>query len=109
VVRNSGRSRTHGEQRLTWTGQIDDEVIVEYRGNECRPQTVRGRPVQADRFSFSRPLPHESLPDLAVKKLRGRGRVDIVEFPSSPNGWRLVFQVNDDSGGADDYEVEVSW
>jgi hypothetical protein len=217
-VRQSRRSPGRDEERLTWTGQVDDEVIVECRGNECRPQTIRGRPAQGDRFNFSRPLPnselrvslddvdgrgevqlveqpgqhngytakvrirdqpggageysfslfwirpsrseperlfarpglvwsgrvdgavrvtvegssasaqvvggapiegersnfvrplpHEAAPNITVKKLRGRGRVDIIEFPSSRNGWRLVFEVNDSSGGADNYEIEVGW
>jgi hypothetical protein len=218
IVRQSRRSPGRDEERLTWTGQVDDEVVVECRGNECHAQTIRGRPVQGDRFNFSRPLPNSELrlslddvqgrgevqlvehpaahnghtakvrirdneggageysfslfwtrpsrseperlfarpglvwsgrvdgivrvvvegssasaqvvgggalegersnfmrplprdqvPNIAVKKLRGRGRVDIVEFPSSRNGWRLAFEVNDSSGGADNYEIEVGW
>jgi hypothetical protein len=212
------RRANRGEERLTWVGQVDDEVVVECRGNDCRSQTVRGSSPRGDRFYFSRPipdseirvslddvegrgdvqlvehptphndftakvrirdqlggagdysfslfwmspsrseperlfarpglmwsgrvdgvvrvvvqassavsqvvignqlegervnfvraLPRELLPNAAVKKVRGRGNVEIVEFPTSSNGWRLVFEVNDGSGGADNYEIEVGW
>ncbi len=45
----------------------------------------------------------------AIRKLRGRGQVSIVESPSEKNNYRLVFEIDDPEPGADDYEVELDW
>jgi len=42
-------------------------------------------------------------------RIRGRGRVEIVEFPSQTNHYRLVFEITDTGEGADNYEIEVDW
>jgi len=33
----------------------------------------------------------------------------MVEYPSAANHFRLVFEIVDTEGGADNYEVEVDW
>ena len=45
----------------------------------------------------------------AIRKLRGRGQVSIVESPSEKNNYRLVFEIDDPEPGADDYEIELDW
>ncbi|HET8548897.1 MAG TPA: hypothetical protein VFL57_12865, partial [Bryobacteraceae bacterium] len=67
-----------------------------------------GAPVTGERSNFLRALPRRA-PNAAIRKLRGRGSVDLLEFPSDRNSGRLVFEIRDGSGGADYYEVEVSW
>ena len=47
--------------------------------------------------------------NLEVRKQRGRGAVEVVEYPSNSNGYRLVFEIRDPGPAADDYEIEVSW
>ena len=44
-----------------------------------------------------------------IQKLRGRGRVSIVESPSEKNNYRLVFEIDDSEPGADSYQVELDW
>jgi hypothetical protein len=94
---------------LTWSGRVDGTVRVVAQESSAVAQSLTGAAVEAERISFVRPLPREPLPNASIKKLRGRGRVEIVEFPSPRNSWRLVFEINDSSGGADNYEVEVGW
>jgi len=33
----------------------------------------------------------------------------IVEHPSDKNNYRLVFEIHNPEGGADNYEIEVDW
>ena len=68
-----------------------------------------GAPVTAERARFDRDLPARENKFATVRRLRGRGRVELVEYPSRRNGYRLVFEIDDGGGGAGDYEVEVSW
>jgi hypothetical protein len=101
--------RLFASQGLVWSGRVDGIVRVVVEGSSASVQVLGGGPVEGERANFLRPLPNQAVPNVAVKKLRGRGRVNVVEFPSARNGWRLVFEVNDSSGGADNYEIEVGW
>jgi hypothetical protein len=71
-------------------------------------EVLNGAPVSSGTARFFRPLPARNA-NAGVRKLRGRGRVELVEHPSRRNGYRLVFEIEDRDGGADHYEVEVGW
>jgi hypothetical protein len=68
-----------------------------------------GAPVAGEHAEIFRPLPARSDMTPAIRKLRGRGQVAIVESPSEKNNYQLVFEINDPELGADDYEVELDW
>jgi hypothetical protein len=101
--------RLFARKGLTWAGRVDGTVRVIIAGASASSEVVAGAPVQGERFNFEQPLPSRGTPNASVRKLRGRGRAEIVEFPSGRNGYRLVFEVRDSSGGADDYVIEVGW
>ncbi|MGC8793879.1 MAG: hypothetical protein ACP5U2_10865 [Bryobacteraceae bacterium] len=94
---------------MVWRGRVDGTVRVTVQGSRAVAEVVSGAPVEEEDAHFLRPLPARNLPDATVRKLRGRGRVEIVEYPSSRNGYRLVFQIEDPKGGSDRYEVEIGW
>jgi hypothetical protein len=94
---------------LYWSGRVDGKVRVIVEQRNARSEAVAGAPVTGERIRFERPLPQRQGSEPQVRKLRGRGRVEIVEFPSSRNGYRLVFEIDDDKGGSDNYEVEAGW
>ena len=99
----------YARRGLIWAGRVDGHVRVIVQATSAFTELVSGTPVMAERANFDRPLPTRGAPNAAVKKLRGRGRVELVEFPSERNGHRLVFEIEDRDGGADNYEVEVGW
>lgn len=94
---------------LTWSGRVEGVVRVAVQGGAALSEIVHGGPVAAERAVFVRPLPAGSNPNLEVRKQRGRGTVEIVEYPSNSNGYRLVFEIRDPGPGPDDYEIEVCW
>jgi len=94
---------------LLWSGRVDGRVRVIVEGASAQVEVLGGAPVANPRAEFSRALPARNNPDVTVRRLRGRGRVEILEFPSARNGYRLVFEIDDAGGGAADYEVEVGW
>lgn len=94
---------------LLWSGRVDGRVRIIVEGSSARVEVLSGTPVANERADFSRTLPARNNPSATVRRLRGRGRVQIVEFPSARNGYRLVFEIDDSGGGAADYEVEVGW
>ncbi len=94
---------------MIWRGAVDGTVRVTLQGSQAWAEVISGAPVEDEQAEFIRPLPARNLPDATVRKLRGRGRVQILEYPSARNGYRLVFQIEDPKAGSDRYQVEVSW
>lgn len=91
-----------------WSGQVDGQVQVMFRGNRAWTQTVSGQNVLGDRSKFGSSLPRTAV-EASVNKLHGRGTVNIVETPSPSNNFTLVVQIDDNEAGSDSYELEVSW
>jgi hypothetical protein len=102
-------SRAERGGSLTWSGRVDGRIRVIVAGSRARVEVINGAPVASERADFARSLPARDNPNATVRRLRGRGRVEIVEYPSRRNGYRLIFEINDSSGGGDHYEVEVGW
>ena len=99
-----------GFNGMRWSGRVDGRVRVTVDNNRVYSQRISGGPVLNERASFSGQALRRSVgSDVSIRKLQGREDVTLVERPSSSNGYRLVFEINDDDGGADDYEVEIRW
>lgn len=94
---------------LTWTGNVEGRVRVTVQGGASFSEAVAGRGVKGERSDFLRSLPARSDLNPSVKKLRGRGQVQIIEQPSDKNNYRLVFEIQNPEGEADNYEIEVDW
>jgi hypothetical protein len=96
-------------QGLIWSGTVDSRVRVTVQGGAVFSEAVAGHPVTGERTDFLQPLPARSDLRPVAKKLRGRGEVQIVELPSDKNNYRLIFEIRNPEGGADNYEIEVDW
>jgi hypothetical protein len=94
---------------MVWSGRVDGRVRVIVEGRSARVEVLSGAPVTGEHVQFERELPARDFPNATVQRLRGRGSVEIVEFPSRRNDHRLVFEINDSQGGGDNYSVEVGW
>jgi hypothetical protein len=102
-------SATQAQRGLTWNGVVDGQIRVTVRGGASVSEVVEGGPIQNERVDFLRPLPSRSEPRPVLKKIRGRGRAEIVEYPSEKNNYRLVFEIDDPEAGAEAYEIEIGW
>ena len=94
---------------MFWTGTVDGRVRVTVQGGASFSEVLEGAPIGGEHAEMLRPLPARS--DLApkIQKLRGRGRVSMVESPSEKNNYRLIFEIDDSEPGADSYQVELDW
>ncbi len=93
-----------------WSGRVDGEIRVTLQGNRAMVTTVSGRPVADMNVDFrgGAGIPYSNIYDVQLRKLRGRGEVAVIELPNERNAG-LVFHVKDKDGGADFYEVEITW
>ena len=94
---------------LVWSGVVDAVARVTVQGGSALSEALEGRPITGERADFLRPLPERADLTPVVKKNRGRGDVEIVEYPSPQNHFRLVFEIHNPNGVADNYEIEVDW
>jgi hypothetical protein len=107
--RASEPDRLFAKPGAWWSGRIDGTVRVWLNGTSGGSEVVSGAPVADERVRFERPMLNGNAPNLAVRKVRGRGRVEIIEFPSTRNNGRVVIEIADSSGGTDQYEIEIGW
>ena len=96
------------------TGQLwiehkswDKPVNIVINGIPWEPQWTDNR---SDRFfAFNPPLAPFGAAKIEVRKAKGRGSAEIKEPPTAENGETLTLSLADAGGGADDYEVRISW
>ncbi len=89
---------------MYWSGRVDGTARITVHGRAAATTgSVTGVGAQ-----FERGLPGAAA-DVTLAKLRGRGRIRMIERPAKTNNWTLVFEVADSGPGPDDYEVEVRW
>lgn len=105
--RERGRDYT-GSTRLLWSGRVDGEIEIELRGSSARERHISGQAPFDVRTSTGWSLPRRDV-NVRVSRLRGRGRVEVIEQPNARNGYVAVIRISDSERGADDYELEITW
>ena len=93
---------------MIWRGRVDHYVELRIQGDRVQSRERQGSPTINEAASFTSPLPRADI-QVFVRKRAGRGQVGIIQQPSRWNGYTAVIAINDESGGADNYEIEVAW
>ena len=104
--RNDEGGRTTG--RVRWRGTVDDDVHLVIRDDRIEVRTIGGSEYNNATYNFTSPLPRRRVSVNAIR-LKGRGDVRVIQQPSRDNDFTAVVQVRDPSGGAREYEIEISW
>jgi hypothetical protein len=66
--------------------------------------------VSASYEGLQPPFAPQDLQKIKVSKRAGRGKVTVVEIPMAANDQTLAFRIDDnEQGGADRYEIRVTW
>ena len=97
------------ERGMLWSGVVNGRARVTIKGSSSISETIQGAPITGERADFLRPLPSRSDLKPTVKNLSGKGRVEIVEYPTEKNNYRLVFEVGGSETGPSTYTIEVDW
>src|SRR5262245_12604493 len=93
---------------MVWRGRVDHYVELQIRGNRVDARERQGAPTINAGANFTSPLPRAEV-EVFVRKNAGRGEVSLVQSPSRFNGYTAVVAIDDEKGGADNYEIELSW
>lgn len=94
--------------RFWWRGVVDGADRIRLMGDQVIIEHVEAQPVRDDSYDLSSPLPRKGVP-VTLRKIKGRGLVEIVEQPSSRNRYSAVVLLEDKKGGSDTYEFELVW
>lgn len=100
-----------GSQRevFEWRGNVDQEVRIQMRGG--RTSTMAMGPHEMTAYDQARAFSAMPSTDgyLNVQVLQGRGRVDVVQQPSSQNGYTAIVRVRDPQTGSAPYDIAAYW
>lgn len=97
------------QRGLIWSGVVDRGARVTIKGSSSISEILGGAPITSERVDFLRPMPARGDVVPVIKKLSGAGRVEISEYPSQKNNYRLVFEITNSETSPSRYEIEVDW
>src|SRR5947199_1802880 len=84
--------------------RVDGAAEVEIRGDTATLRDLSGQQPQWQRFECTGPMPANATLRLSAN---GRGRTELVSTPQ--NGGPAVVRIQDPEGGAQMYQIELSW
>src|ERR1700733_12336937 len=94
---------------VTWTGRVDEEVVISCRDKSCVSSAQRGALLAADEhFKFSRPLPARDS-DVRLEDPQGRGEIRLIEQPHQRNNYTARVSIRDPFGGSGEYSFTLVW
>ena len=105
---SSVTSPVYSSGRVSWRGRVDERVNIMISGQDVWDETLAGIPTSNITFDIQGYLASSS-GTLRANKRNGRGSVQVIQQPSFANGFVGIVQVHDPSGGADQYDVEITW
>lgn len=93
---------------LSWSGRVSGEAMVSCHDRSCTSDAAHGGSVSAERFQFSRPLPHRDV-DVTIDQAQGQGQIRLVEQPRQRNNYTARISIRDPQGGASEYSFTLVW
>ena len=103
-----GRDRDSRDQILRWSGSVDREIQIQVDNRRANVYEVGSNERARRRVNITGSSPNRP-GRLYVQVLEGRGRVDVIEQPSSRNGYRATIRLRDPHGGASRYRKAAYW
>lgn len=111
---NRGRNDRAGRNgdeagSLRWSGRVDDVVELRISGRRVDAITRSGQRVDNVNSNIrGNGLPSHNV-TVTLDRNSGRGSVQVVQQPSSWNGYTAVIRIYDPQGGASFYDFSAYW
>jgi hypothetical protein len=93
---------------LHWSGDVDGEVQLIWRGGDVGQRVISGNVVRRASSNVSGNPMSGQVSDLQVSAREGRGRVDVVQQPSASNRYTGIIRIIDPEGGYGHYDITVN-
>jgi hypothetical protein len=102
-----GSSEDRSEE-VSWSGRVDGETVIRFRGNRVSYENLSGQGISRDRYRFSSPLPSRPV-SVSLVGAEGRGEITLVEQPARGNDHSVAVRIRDDKGGGGTYTFTLTW
>jgi hypothetical protein len=107
---NRGRNGDLASRSLMrWSGNVDHEIEIRIQNGRVDTRTVAGNQPTGVRVNAANSSTPRSSATLNVAVSSGRGSVQVVQQPSSWNGYTTVIRVRDPQGGYGFYDFDLIW
>ena len=93
---------------VRWRGRVDQTATIAISGADVQTQDSAGTGISNVSFDINGQLARRP-GSVTVRKRNGRGSVTVLQQPSWDNDFTAIIQVFDPGGGADNYEVDITW
>jgi hypothetical protein len=105
-----GRGDNYGQDgaALRWSGDVDSEVLISWRGNDVSQRTINGAPVRIGSSNVTGDASRARGGQLLLNTREGRGRVEVVQQPSAMNGYTSIIRIIDPERGYGHYDITAS-
>ena len=103
-----GGTYQEGSGSFRWRGRVDGSDHIMLRGSQVSVKHLQYNPIRDASYDLSQPLPARNV-EVRLNRLRGRGRIEIVNQPAAWNNYTVTVLVDDPDGGSDSYEFELTW
>ena len=100
--------QAQGQELFEWAGRVDREVQVVMRGSQVSTRNVSNTETGRARTRVVMQLPRQD-GEVVAQVLNGRGNVDVVQQPTSQNGYTTILRIVDAGAGSDNYRVVTYW
>jgi hypothetical protein len=98
----------NGQELFEWRGAVDREVQIVMRGNRVWTNNVGRTEPNNERSRTMSPLPRQE-GEVVVRMEDGRGDVDVIQQPTSGNGYTTIGRIRDPRGGSDNDRLAAYW
>ena len=95
--------------RIRWTGRVDDDVRITFRGNSADVETLGGTEYSDSQPQFANSLPFRRVTGETRRSDADEARPTSSNNLSRQNNFAVVVRIKDSRGGASDYEFDLIW
>lgn len=104
---NAG-NESYSSGSVRWRGRVDQTADIIISGGDVQSYDAAGTGLAGVNFNLNGYLAARP-GSVRASKRSGRGSVTVRQQPTFDNDFTAIIQVFDPGGGADDYEVDITW
>lgn len=107
--RGRGRGAYANGPTMHWSGDVDGDVELRWRGANVTQRVLSGNMTRATNSSISGDVGQwqNQTGQVAVNMRQGRGRVEVVQQPNAGNRWTAIIRISDPQPGYGHYEIDA--
>ncbi|HTE48051.1 MAG TPA: hypothetical protein VK636_22600 [Gemmatimonadaceae bacterium] len=107
---SNGSNGRYGNQGLMhWSGNVDNELEIRIQNGRVEYRTISGAAPTSIRANLGNGSIPRTNATVNVAQNQGRGSVNVIQQPSSWNGYTTVLRVKDPQGGYGYYDFDLMW